>query len=442
MTLAAGLDDDPAFRPVQYLGTKWRLLDAIEGAIAAVAPEGSGRICDLFAGTGVVASRLASRWDVVANDIQEYARVLASAQLVPTRLTISERRDLHHHAQGVASELEPPLRSLEALEALALAGASDNVHDLGDLLEHGSVMAHRLRPQGAPDGLRPALDEASTLDDSLRSVLSRYYGGVYFSYAQARELDGLATAIRRLPVDRRDTPLAALLSTASDLSSTVGSHFAQPVRPRDGAGRLKVGPIRSILSRRHRSATATFVGWLDRYERMPVPRHRATAIRADYRRALADLPQGLAAVYADPPYTRDHYSRYYHVLETIALGDEPGLSTTTSQGVTTASRGLYRTDRHQSPFCIKTQAPGAFTHLFGSVADHGVPLVLSYSPFEASAGARPRLLPMDQLVDLAEASFRSVSVTSAGRVAHSKFNAAHLNVAVNYEAELLITCRP
>ena len=28
-------------------------------------------------------------------------------------------------------------------------------------------------------------------------------------------------------------------------------------------------------------------------------------------------------VYADPPYTRDHYSRFYHVLETLALRDDP-----------------------------------------------------------------------------------------------------------------------
>ena len=36
-------------------------------------------------------------------------------------------------------------------------------------------------------------------------------------------------------------------------------------------------------------------------------------------------------VYADPPYTRDHYSRFYHVLETISLFDSPIVSKTKMQ---------------------------------------------------------------------------------------------------------------
>jgi hypothetical protein len=71
------------------------------------------------------------------------------------------------------------------------------------------------------------------------TVLTRYYGGVYFSYAHAALLDGLALASRRLGGEERDVALAAVLSTASDLVSSVGSHFAQPVRPKTADGRLK-----------------------------------------------------------------------------------------------------------------------------------------------------------------------------------------------------------
>ena len=70
-------------------------------------------------------------------------------------------------------------------------------------------------------------------------------------------------------------------------------------------------------------------------------------------------------MYADPPYTRDHYSRYYHVLETMSLRDNPEVSMTMIRagGSPRVSRGVYRADRYQSPFCIKSQAAGAFEEL-------------------------------------------------------------------------------
>ena len=52
-------------------------------------------------------------------------------------------------------------------------------------------------------------------------------------------------------------------------------------------------------------------------------------------------------VYFDPPYTKRHYAAYYHLLETLALGDEPEVS-----GVT----GLRPWRNKASPFCYKSQA--------------------------------------------------------------------------------------
>jgi len=146
-------------------------------------------------------------------------------------------------------------------------------------------------------------------------------------------------------------------------------------------------------------------------------------------------------VYADPPYTRDHYSRFYHVLETMCLWDEPGVSTTRIHAETeTFSRGMYREDRHQSPFCIKSQAPGAFEKLCAAVRDQNAPLVFSYSPYSADSNAHPRVMTVEQITTLAEKYFSKVEQISAGRFSHMKLNSARLHIDASAEAELIFLC--
>lgn len=59
-------------------------------------------------------------------------------------------------------------------------------------------------------------------------------------------------------------------------------------------------------------------------------------------------------VYADPPYTKRQYAAYYHILETIALGDAPTIE---------GSTGLRDWRSHASDFCYKRRAPHALREL-------------------------------------------------------------------------------
>ena len=97
--------------------------------------------------------------------------------------------------------------------------------------------------------------------------------------------------------------------------------------------------------------------------------------------------------------------------------------------------------QHQSPFCIKSQAEGAFDVLFQKVKELKVPLVLSYSPFDATKAVTPRLQTIDQLVEKAKNYFTEVTVVSPGEFTHSKLNSTEKNFEANHEAELLIVCR-
>lgn len=73
-------------------------------------------------------------------------------------------------------------------------------------------------------------------------------------------------------------------------------------------------------------------------------------------------------VYLDPPYTKRQYAAYYHILETIALGDEPNV-----EGVC----GIRPWREKASDFCYKRRATEAIKRLVDSLRANRV--FLSYS---------------------------------------------------------------
>ncbi len=73
-------------------------------------------------------------------------------------------------------------------------------------------------------------------------------------------------------------------------------------------------------------------------------------------------------VYLDPPYTKRQYASYYHVLETITMGDEPIV-----EGVA----GLRPWKKKASVFCYKVKALNALVQLVTSQNAHRV--LVSYS---------------------------------------------------------------
>lgn len=73
-------------------------------------------------------------------------------------------------------------------------------------------------------------------------------------------------------------------------------------------------------------------------------------------------------VYLDPPYTKRQYASYYHILETVALGDTPIV-----EGVA----GLRPWKDRASDFCYKTRALTTLSNLLQSLSARKI--LLSYS---------------------------------------------------------------
>jgi adenine-specific DNA-methyltransferase len=95
-------------------------------------------------------------------------------------------------------------------------------------------------------------------------------------------------------------------------------------------------------------------------------------------------------VYADPPYTKDQYSRYYHLYETLYRYDYP----------VSVGAGRYRDDRFVSDFSLRSKVVTAFVELAELVSSRDVPLILSYpsNGLLVSAGVDLRELLADHFV--------------------------------------------
>lgn len=433
---------DFKFKTLNYLGSKYRLLDFIRYNIFNVTHPGDV-VCDLFAGSGCVSYNLSGSFPVIACDIQNYSKVICNALLF--NYNVSDKsliRFFNVIENGYEEELLNAFKPLISLEENAIDSKDSEI--LTDILEHGSVEVFNI--ERAPSSIEDVLIKVSDnlLSAGLmgdKSLISRYYGGIYFSYKQAVEIDILLEAINKLiSTQNRDLFLATLLSTASEIVDTVGKHFAQPIKARDSKGRIKSTVYNKAVKDKTMDVFALYKSWLLRYLKLPRTKFDCKTTQADYLQCLNSLPPQVRTVYADPPYTREHYSRFYHVLETMTLRDNPKISKVTIHGKSHISNGIYRENRFQSPFCIRSKAPEAFKKMFESTTVSNRNLLLSYSPYDENKKSQPRVVTMKQLVEWANEYYDNVEIVSAGTFRHSKLNSTEHFLEAEDESELLIIC--
>lgn len=435
------------WRPIHYLGSKLRFLPEIVRAVQGVRST-EHPVCDLFAGSGTTAFGFAQVGPVTAVDIQEYSTVICNALLKSAGSSSIEpsvflKRCAASPLLQVLLECLAPLIKYE--HQVIRQAMEGQPQPLCDFLDHGSIYQamNEREAAGAPSLQKAINDSISNLEkcnlsNAKSTLATRYFGGVYFSFDQSVHLDAILEEVFQLAGAERASFLAPALSTASDVVNTVGKQFAQPIRPKSKKGTSKPRLAEMIARDRFRDVLATYADWVRRYAGLPVPVYRHEVIKADYADFLRNANEPYSVIYADPPYTRDHYSRYYHVLETLCLRDNPSVSSSCLGP--RPSRGIYRDNRHQSPFCIKSKATDAFATLLGRVAELKIPLVLSYSPYSTAARGRPRLLTFPELKTICLRYFRNVQTRPAGNFQHSKLNRTEVNAQVRCDAEYLFIC--
>jgi adenine-specific DNA-methyltransferase len=192
-----------------------------------------------------------------------------------------------------------------------------------------------------------------------------YFSAGYYSTYQAIELDSLRWAIEQMPKRYRLASLAAWLLAAARMLNGPG-HTAQHLRPTSEAAYQR---MRRVF---RRSAYDTFFASLTDLQPLGTPQWRAKSrvFNAEAHELLRSIdPAQIAVVYADPPYTRDQYSRFYHVYETLCRYDYPGAK----------GRGrVHDAPRPKSRYSRASTVVEAFIEFFELMKRIAKPLVLSY----------------------------------------------------------------
>ncbi|MEH7547755.1 DNA adenine methylase [Neobacillus vireti] len=439
-------EEKAAFRPIHYLGSKLRILETISNIIDEIDPT-FGRVYDIFSGSGTVSSYLGRKRPVTSVDIQEYSRVLTNAVLQPfyeNELLEIKKKLLQYTVTNLQECIEPIIK----YEEWALAKAyGKEIFDICELVEYGSLLPFlNNERENISDGLKKALEDTvnrlagMNLIDSENSITTRYFGGTYFSFKQASELDNLLNMANSFEGRLKDIVVAATLSTASEIVNTVGKQFAQPLKAIDSKGKPKKSIVTKIIKDRNIDVYQTFEDQINKYFYLEKGNFNHISLCSNFSEALDNLTDDTRVVYADPPYTRYHYSRYYHVLETMSLRDNPEITMVKFHGKLKMSRGLYRTERHYSPFSIKSLSREAFQTLFSKVSQKKVSLILSYSPYNAEKESTPRVQTVSELLELAKQYFNKVELLSVEGIVHSKLNAVDKNFDIPTDAEILIIC--
>jgi adenine-specific DNA methylase len=437
--------ESKTFRTVHYLGSKLRILDFIKNVVDELDPDNSG-VCDLFSGSGSVSQHLSSERKILSIDIQQYSNIICSALLNPIQDDVV---DMFVEMVQNSGKLEANANSFKSIisleESLINQKTSTDLESVCNFIENCSLYSALLTmPEFATmplsQSLKLAIKSVEQASDN-KFLAVKYFGGLYFSYKQAAHLDAILECINETDKKYQNILMAALLSTASDIVNTVGKQFAQPIRPRNKNGDPKLGLVKQLGKDRNLDVITVYQVWLKKYSQRQSKEFNHEVLKLDYKEALDRLDSSIGVVYADPPYTRDHYSRFYHGLETLCLGDHPLVSKTNIGGTIRLSRGMYREDRHQSEFCIKSKAPQAFETLFKKVSKLNKILLLSYSPYDKSKGAHPRVVELEYLESLASQYFNQVEVRSPGKFSHSKLNRSDLHLQSEDVSEVLLVCR-
>jgi adenine-specific DNA-methyltransferase len=338
---------------MKYMGSKRWMLGNGLGHVLTDRAKHAERFVDLFSGTAAVAWHVAenSHVPVLAVDLQTYSSVFAGAVLRRTE----------------AFESSPVLaawkrRALTRCRREAIWNEAQRF--VTDRLDVKDVSAAR----------QLCADSAG--------LITRAYGGYYFSPTQAVMFDALLKSLPREET-HRVACLTALLWAMTRCVASPG-HTAQPFQPTPTAlpficTAWKKDPWRAtsevLPSVSARAAKRLGVGVVA----------DATWI-AEREVTERDL------VFLDPPYSAAQYSRFYHVLETAAresCGEVRG-------------EGRYPppSERPRSDFSLVSKARASLDRLMTLLGNAGCEVVMTFPQHRCSNG-----LVGEDIVDMARKWF-------------------------------------
>ncbi|MDN4074926.1 DNA adenine methylase [Fictibacillus terranigra] len=343
---------------IKYMGSKRNIMDfVIEGINKCYT---GGQIVDLFAGSGVLSGALRDQVPVLSNDIQRYSAILSNTYL----------------GSYDWSSYPNILNEIVSI-------ATNKVEEIKKTYPELNYVYHSDLTLEQFNNIEKEQQQLFEYDfsDIKYHLFIKNYSGTYWSFEQCLWID----VIRSIAEEYKNTNIfnliIACLMFAMSYNSQSTGHYAQ-YRDANTESSMK-----DILIYRKKNILPYFIRKFEELQQqLGQHNHTHSVVSMDYLDCL-DIIAPNSTVYADPPYCFVHYSRFYHALETLVRYDYPEVK----------YKGRYRTDRHQSPFCIRTKVKNAFQLMFEKVSIKQSNLVLSYSD--------TGMIELDEIISLAKEVF-------------------------------------
>ena len=377
----------------KYMGSKKAILGFVADQLTALTKPGD-IIIDLMAGTHTIGFAMKHRCQIVANDIQRYSRVIGETLLN----YVPEYRFNDTYAGPFKLFF---MQNLRACSELFEAGIRSEHELIGsDKRKTVDWLEYREFCDDYPYFMRTSeysiwQNDFTMLFQQKRveafrtfnklepySLFSLYFANTYLGVRQAAEVDSVRYAIDKLcdqwlpdqseleidPYSLRCMLISVLISVINRINPGPG-HWAAYPHPNESN-------LKQILYQRRLSVWDLFLEKVSAIEASLAANTSEHAphivMTEDYVNFMDEVKEYIRharVVYLDPPYSQGHYSRFYHLIETLTIYDYPEIE----------HKGRYRGDRHQSPFAHKTQAAKAVGSVCEIARECGADLVISYS---------------------------------------------------------------
>lgn len=364
---------------LQYMGSKYRILDEVCTPI--IENKNIETVIDLFAGTGSVGYALKPHFSIISNDLEYYAYIINEGILNGCQISDSQLTDFLEASKSLYQQIRNNVAQavFEEEEFFKTSASSAVIEEYKIFCnETPSVIS-----QGATNPIFESLAKlvSRVVPGNERQELNfpalflTYYANSYFGINQCCEIDAIRASIDAVDDVRiRNVLLTALMGAMSNTATTT-THFAQF---------LKINGISSyvnIINKRSLSIFDQFCQFLHEYKQNGLLNSvtaNAECHNLDYLELLHSVPlDETTMVYADPPYFKEHYSRYYHVLNTLCKYDYPTIAL--NPQTHEFSVGRYREERNVSDFGKRRTALSAFREMIDICARNKAWLTISYS---------------------------------------------------------------
>ena len=318
---------------MKYMGSKRLMLKNGLGQLLKREMIDAKRFVDIFVGSGSVAAHVAENYDIQVHtfDLQQYSAVLAGA--------IINRQ--------------------KSIEWQAIWNVWYNQAEI--LFKEYRIPSTAKVTQDVVEICRIWCAKQNALP------ITRAYGGHYFSPKQSVWIDALRLSLPNIESDKT-VALSALIQAASQCAASPG-HTAQPFQPTRTAKPFLVDAWEKDVVQ---FTKKIFISLCAR-----IAKKQGVSKVADANEAAKQLTQG-DLVFIDPPYSGVHYSRFYHVLETIANGECGEVS-----GV-----GRYPNPelRPHSKYSMQSESIQALNDLLKTVASKNAKAILTFPDHKCSNG--------------------------------------------------------